>query len=288
MSFTSDAPCRLNIRSASLADRGIISEMIVHQKYSFRHLDWRTPIDWLSQHPYLVLEDTGKPVAVMACIPELEPIAWVRFFCSTSDSGLDRAWRLLLNDVTKDLSTTAVSQIACLGLHDWIVDLLEHSGFTHHQDIIMLEKMDGIPSHLTANPEVRIHAVEEHELPAITIIDEKAFVPLWQNTIDGLKRAFLQASYFSVAMIGANLVGYQLSTRIHETAHLARLAVLPSYQKNGIGTTLLMDMIKHHQEQGIRTISLNTQSDNQASINIYKKMGFELLEERVPVYVYAL
>lgn len=288
MSFTPFAPRKFNIRLTSLADRDLISELIARQKYLIRHLDWRSPLEWLSHRPFPVLEDSGKPVAAMACIPEPASVAWVRFFCSTSGSDLDFIWKALLNNAVQDLSGRAVSQIACLGFYDWVVEMLDRSGFKHHQDIIMLEKMDDIPFHIKTNPEVRIQAVQQHELPTIALIDEKAFVPLWQNTLDGLKRAFKQASYFTLAMIGNEPVGYQLSTRIHETAHLARLAVLPAYQKNGIGTTILMDMIKYHQDRGIPTISLNTQSDNLASINIYKKMGFKLVEECVPVYVYAL
>jgi ribosomal protein S18 acetylase RimI-like enzyme len=84
------------------------------------------------------------------------------------------------------------------------------------------------------------------------------------------------------------VVGYQISTRNPKAGHLARLAVDPIYQNQGIGSALLGDVLDRFQRQGLLQVTVNTQSENQASIELYQKLGFQQLEDIYPVYQYIL
>ena len=70
-------------------------------------------------------------------------------------------------------------------------------------------------------------------------------------------------------------------------AHLARLAVLPDFQKQHIGEQLVLNMLKHIADLGIKDISVNTQQDNYNSIGLYNKLHFKKTGDSFPIYIYG-
>ena len=82
------------------------------------------------------------------------------------------------------------------------------------------------------------------------------------------------------------LIGYQLSTGGGQRTHLARLAVHAARQGRGVGRALLRDLFARLENHGILKLSVNTQSDNAASLSLYQKMGFVRTGEQYPVYVF--
>jgi ribosomal protein S18 acetylase RimI-like enzyme len=126
------------------------------------------------------------------------------------------------------------------------------------------------------------------DLKAVRVIDAAAFVPIWQNSQAYLEIAFRQASIATVAEQSGALVGYQISTATPMGGHLARLAVLPFHQGRGLGYALLHDLLTQFSRRGARSISVNTQKDNLASLALYKKAGFRLTGEEYPIYQLAM
>ena len=54
----------------------------------------------------------------------------------------------------------------------------------------------------------------------------------------------------------------------------------------GVGTALLGDLFAKLVNFGIFKLSVNTQSDNTVSLNLYQKMGFVRTGEQYPVYIF--
>jgi len=100
--------------------------------------------------------------------------------------------------------------------------------------------------------------------------------------------AFLQSGYATVVENNDNVIGYQITTENLSAAHLARIAVLPEFQKNGIAGYLVSDLINFYKKSGFSRITVNTQNDNQSSAMLYKKFGFSLLPDHYPVFTYQL
>ncbi len=119
-------------------------------------------------------------------------------------------------------------------------------------------------------------------------MDNAAFVPLWHNSLDTMQRAFSQALVVTVAETKEGIVGYQLTTGHGQRAHLARLAVHPGMQGRGIGRALLGDLFAYLTHTGTMRLSVNTQSDNQVSLKLYKDMGFNRTGEEYPVYTFEV
>jgi ribosomal protein S18 acetylase RimI-like enzyme len=71
------------------------------------------------------------------------------------------------------------------------------------------------------------------------------------------------------AMIGTILGGFD-----GRTAMMYRLAVLPEYQKMGIGSKLIEDFEARAKARGIRKISLHVHMLNQQVIEYYQRKGY--------------
>ena len=70
--------------------------------------------------------------------------------------------------------------------------------------------------------------------------------------------------------------------------HLARLATLPECQNQRIGSTLLYDLLKYSEAQGIKTVTVNTQISNTSSQALYYRADFERNNHDIPVYMLEL
>ena len=91
-----------------------------------------------------------------------------------------------------------------------------------------------------------------------------------------------------MAETDGQVLGYQLSTRNPLGAHLARLAVRPELQGRGMGRLLVADLIQQAERHGMYHLTVNTQSDNSASLALYKRIGFRETGERYPVYQFQV
>jgi len=126
------------------------------------------------------------------------------------------------------------------------------------------------------------------DLEHVEQLDTRAFGKLWRNSHNSLELAYRQAAIATVAEKEQRIIAYQISTANHLGGHLARLAVHPDSHGQGVGYAVLHDMLKQFERRGAKHISVNTQSDNIASLALYKKAGFESTGETYPVYQYTL
>ena len=58
------------IRPASPSDQQKIADLIFFESHVHRHLDWRTPLDWLGFSPYWVFEEGRQISGALACPPD--------------------------------------------------------------------------------------------------------------------------------------------------------------------------------------------------------------------------
>jgi ribosomal protein S18 acetylase RimI-like enzyme len=64
--------------------------------------------------------------------------------------------------------------------------------------------------------------------------------------------------------------------------------VHPAAQGKGAGRALLSDLFRYITYAGLSRLSVNTQSDNQASLSLYQRMGFVRTGEEYPVYTFEV
>jgi ribosomal protein S18 acetylase RimI-like enzyme len=276
------------LRPAVLADRQHISRLLQSAGNLHRHLDWRSPLDWLGTSPFFVIEAGDTIRSAFACPPDPPRIAWVRLFACAEPDGLQQDWADVWSATRAYFSGRGETVVAAISLQDWFEDLLQGSGFSTSQSIVMLEREQAHSDPPVLAAGVSLRPMMYYDLPQVAEVDASGFELLWQNSLESLQLAFKQAVLASVAEADGRMIGYQLSTRNPFGIHLARLAVRPEVQRQGIGRALVCDLIEQADRRGTPRLTVNTQSDNSASLSLYARLGFKNTGEAYPVFTHTI
>jgi len=275
------------IRSADHQDMKVLSQLVHFDAYVHRHLDYREPLEWIGSRPFLVLERDGKIESTLVCPPDPPRVAWIKMFAASRQIRPQIAWEEIWSEA-KDilLQIPGVQWATAIPLQNWFKYLLEKSLFEVSHHIVMMKWQKQPIENGTLPIGISVRPMTLDDLAAISSIDQSAFVPVWQNSIDTLEIAFRQAGIATVALLNGLVAGYQISTPTHMGGHLARLAVSPEFQGKGLGTALLSDLLAQFARRGALVVTVNTQKDNQVSLSLYKKAGFIFSGEEYPIYQY--
>ncbi len=277
------------IRTAKESDQGKIEHFLDHAAAIHRHLDWRSPMDWLGNQNFLIAQDEHEINGILVCTADPNEVHWVRIFGSMDFSALEKNWNFLFQAFLEQNGTLSEPLVvAAIAYFEWMRELLDLNHWQVHQRVVQLQwqginlrKLDcKWPVDLVIRP------MSYRDLHTVTIIDQQCFQFIWKQSEDVISRAFDQSSYTTVAMLNGEIAGFQISTAYKSVAHLARLAVTPSFQGQYIGQALVQDMLKHFRKPWIREVTVNTQHDNEVSLNLYRKMGFVPTGETYPIYLY--
>jgi ribosomal protein S18 acetylase RimI-like enzyme len=274
---------KIFIRPVRQTDQRQITNLARFGAHVHQHLDWCQPVDWIGYRPYLVAEWNFQLMAALACPPDPEDIAWIRLFAVTSEVPIQNIWSVLWDVAREQLNTMNVVA-AAIPIHKWFQDILATSHFERTVDVVMLQWERGLPPPALKDSSVYIRRMEFEDLSAVHKVDNEAFAPIWRNSEPLLETALSKSAIATVAETSSGIVGYQMSTANSSNGHLARLAVLPSWQGCGVGYALVQNLLIQFHLWGTLRVTVNTQTDNAASVALYKKAGFQRTEETYPVY----
>lgn len=273
-----------SINQVSNDDYERIADFLNNNIHIHRHLDWFSSLEWVGKQPFLLemAQDTIK--AMFCAVPDNDSVAWLRIFGVHHQNNVLSSWELLLPEIISQLRLMNINCLATLVLHPWFKKLIQFSEFEHLQDVIVLEWQGKFPEKQISNDQIQIRQMKHEDLSIVTEIDHLAFSPLWQNTFEELKKACYLSGIMTIASFKGRPVGYQISTTSTIGVHLSRLAVLPEYQRRGIAFQLVYDLLEKFTRETFSKVTVNTQSDNKASLALYQKFGFRKSNEKIPVY----
>lgn len=277
-------PPSYKIRQANSGDISAVSEFMDTAFLIHRHLDWRPLMDWVEREPFLLRFVDNKITSLLSCAPDPDGVAWIHAFAADNWSAqTESIWRSLLEPAVSFLVNSSCS-VFSVSFAVWYSRLLKASGFKLLQNIVVLHWGRIIQPKINISNDILVRPMELADLDDVANVDVQAFKPAWVISRESLERAYLQSHHANVAEVNARIVGYELSTANHLSAHLTRLAVLPAYTHAYIGYTLANEMLEYCTRQGIWQITVNTQDDNQASLSLYKKLGFYQTSDTFPVF----
>src|SRR5512142_621413 len=127
------------IRPATRSDQQKIADLIFFESHVHRHLDWRTPLDWLGFSPYWVCEEGRQITAALACPPDPDSIAWIRLFAHASHLSEDAAWPLLWEAARNQLAAEGGGTAAAIATQHWFDQILIDQHFDRAGYIVLLE-----------------------------------------------------------------------------------------------------------------------------------------------------
>lgn len=273
----------LQIVQSSHKDIFRLNEFLENARLIHRHLDWHPLVDWIDSEPFLLLQDKNEILhAVLALPPDPPQIAWVHCFAVDQTIAVDKAWRKLFTVAAESLQELDAHAYA-VGLEEWFTRLLLDESFRTTQNIVVLSWNHHLPAAINLPVAVFLRPMEQQDLPQVAAVDAASFEPVWVNSPDAIRLAYLQSERSTVAEVDGKIIGYELTTANQYSAHLSRLAVLPEFRHRQIGTAMVREMLAHFARHGMVQITVNTQSDNSASLHVYKSLGFEPTFEEYPV-----
>lgn len=122
---------------------------------------------------------------------------------------------------------------------------------------------------------LRFRPFAEEDLYRVLQLANKAL----DESYDGglfLHFARLYPDGFIVVESGRDIVGFILGTiqRAYEARILA-LAVDPTWRRRGIASQLVARFVETFQRYGVRRISLEVRTSNEAAIDLYRALGFD-------------
>jgi ribosomal protein S18 acetylase RimI-like enzyme len=118
------------------------------------------------------------------------------------------------------------------------------------------------------------------DLETIARIDRAAFDAFWRYDDAQLRRLMAEGRAALAEEDGA-AIGYTLATISGAEGSVGRLAVTPGRRRRGVGAALAADAVRWLAGRGARAVTLSTQQDNEASLALYRNLGFRQLSEEL-------
>jgi ribosomal protein S18 acetylase RimI-like enzyme len=136
----------------------------------------------------------------------------------------------------------------------------------------------------------RLHRPWRRERPRVLAVDATAFDAFWRLHKGGLDDALgaTPSVRFRVHGRGDRLDAYVIGGRGSGTGYVQRLAVHPDARGQGLGRSLVGDVLRWMQRRGAARALVNTQETNLAARALYRSCGFQVLPEGLQVLARSL
>jgi len=281
--MTTNQPLRL--REASPHDRDVLGELLTHSHLKHFHLDWFSIYDILDEHPFLLAESEGDVYGALACPPDPPVVAWIRLFAVREERQAAELWDALWARARPAAIALGARCATALSTRGWFDRLLRGANFAQVNEVLFMEWVQGDAQvDLHRANELGIRTMQKADLPQVARVDHAAFDPVWSLSQRSLTAAYTLASLATVLEIEGQVAAYQISTASALGAHLARLAVTPGFQGQGLGRALVQHVLRVHTRRGLGHVSVNTQADNVHSQQLYHSLGFRETGQRYPLF----
>ena len=263
------------------ADHMLLGRLLEGASLRHVHLDWQTLPEMLRSSDFrcrVAREGVHIRAAVGATLHQspydTKKVAWLRLILPAEgprhDPALDLAWDAL----RADLAVEGVALAGLLSLDPWVEIPAGRWGFARTNSVVTLRRDTG-PLPDPPQPPLVIREVTAADFDAVADVDGMAFQSIWHHNRATLEAASRQAATFTLLEDGQDVLGYQLSTWHIDTGHLARLAIRPDRQGQGLGALLVGEMIRFFMTRNVQHITVNTQENNLASQRLYNRLGFQ-------------
>ena len=115
------------------------------------------------------------------------------------------------------------------------------------------------------------------DLEGAVAVDAAAFDAFWVMDRAGLEESLASTKRSEMLVVGDPMRGFAIVGYGPVSSYVQRVAVHPQHQGHGLGTALLQAAAWRARRRGSRAMFLNTQVDNDRSLRLYTKLGYEQL-----------
>ena len=264
-------------------DQQACYEFLASDTLDYEHLDWLSAQERLFDSFTFVLLDGSEIKSMLSFSADVPKITWISFFAALRDGNHPSYFASLYAQGIQYLKSYMVEFAFLLDLRPWMTIMAESQGFTLQDQVISFALSPSVvpTPHLT--PEITIRSMQPTDLDAVLLLDQLSFPPQWQLGLRGLRKLQANDGLHSVLFHKDRLVAYAMQSTYGAFAHLDRVAVLPTFQSQGYGKTLITNQIQTLMKSGVLKFTVNTQGSNLPSQALYLGLGYTKTGIPVPV-----
>jgi len=120
------------------------------------------------------------------------------------------------------------------------------------------------------------------DLPQVAALERASYAFPWNDQIFS---DCLRVGYHCVVVDApAGIAGYGVLSMGAGEAHVLNLCIEQALRRHGIGRELLLALLRHARDRGIRDAFLEVRRSNRAAIALYHEIGFECVGQRRGYY----
>ncbi|HUC05854.1 MAG TPA: ribosomal protein S18-alanine N-acetyltransferase [Acidimicrobiales bacterium] len=123
-------------------------------------------------------------------------------------------------------------------------------------------------------PDLRIEKLKRRDLRHVLPIEAAVFPEPWSVGVFNSELALRHGRLYRAAWRGDALVGYIGFMIVDDEAHVTTIATSPAHQRAGVARTLLIDGIRTLVPMGVKHLSLEVATGNEAAQSLYRRFGF--------------
>ena len=121
---------------------------------------------------------------------------------------------------------------------------------------------------------LRFAPMRRRDLRTILQIEHQVFPEPWSEAVFASELALPTGRAYRVAWRGRDLAGYVGVMFVDDEAHVTTIAVAPHFQHQGVGTSLLLEVVQLSRSQGVRHLTLEVAAGNERAQALYRLFGF--------------
>ena len=134
-------------------------------------------------------------------------------------------------------------------------------------------------------PLVRVAPMRRRHLRAVMRIDQQVYPRPWSLAIyQGELSQPEHRRVYIVARIRREVVGHAGLSVVADEGHITTVAVDPAWHRHGVGTRLMLVLVRAALDRELVAMTLEVRAANEAAQRLYRRFGFEQAGTRVGYY----
>jgi ribosomal-protein-alanine N-acetyltransferase len=121
---------------------------------------------------------------------------------------------------------------------------------------------------------VQLTPMRRRHLKAVLRIEEQVYPRPWSHSLFLSELAMRGTRAYFVARVGRDVVGYAGLLLTGEDGHITTIAVDPAWQRQAIGTRLMLVLTREALARDARQLTLEVRLANKGAQFLYRRFGF--------------
>ena len=123
---------------------------------------------------------------------------------------------------------------------------------------------------------------KKEQLSLVAALERITFSAPW--TESSLEYFLDELNFCAILLEDGILVSYCTVSTVLDEAQIINVATDPRFKRQGFAQSILEYVFEKCKERGIISVSLEVRESNKGAIELYKKLGFEVLGKRKNFY----